>query len=187
MSQTTPTKPLRAMRRSGQAPFTEEKAKEIIQTLKFKKEDLAKLFDITPEFYETSIATEVRKGLREKDTKQLLDFDLYGTGGEILCSVGEYPVLWQYGAAEIERKTVRLRFALKDRFPDLFPFQRLESVALNDEGVEIYYPNYYEASPIACTPPKLFAPRLLTRLSTLASPPQLHKSRRARASVELRL
>jgi hypothetical protein len=59
--------------------------------------------------------------------------------------VGEYPVLWQYGAAEIERKTVRLRFALKDRFPDLFPFQRLESVALNDEGVEIYYPNYYEA------------------------------------------
>jgi hypothetical protein len=64
------------MRRGGQAPFTEEKAKEIIQTLKFKKEDLAKLFDITPEFYETSIATEVRKGLREKDTKQLLDFDL---------------------------------------------------------------------------------------------------------------
>jgi hypothetical protein len=145
MSQTTPAKPPRAMRRGGQAPFTEEKAKEMIQTLKFRKEDLAKLFDITPEFYETSIATEVRKGLREKDTKQLLDFDLHGTGGELLCSVGEYPVLWQYGAAEIERKTVRLRFALKDRFPDLFPFQRLESVALNDEGVEIYYPNYYEA------------------------------------------
>jgi hypothetical protein len=132
------------MRRGGQAPFTEEKAKGIIQTLKFKKEDLAKLFDITPEFYETSIATEVRKGLREKDTKHRLDFDLYGTGGELLCSVGEYPVLWQYGAAEIERKTVRLRSALKDRFPEFFPVRRLESVALNDEGVEIYYPNYYE-------------------------------------------
>jgi hypothetical protein len=144
MSQTTLAKAPRATRRGGHAPFTEEKAKEIIQTLKFKKEDLAKLFDITPEFYETSISTEVRKGLREQSTERVQKSDLLGTGGELLCSVGEYPFFWQYGAAEIERKTVRLRSALKDRFPELFPLRRLEYVAVNDEGDEIYYPNYYE-------------------------------------------
>jgi hypothetical protein len=144
MSQTIPTKPLRAIRRSSQALFTEEKAKGIIQILKFKKEDLIKLFDIILEFYETSIATKVRKGLREKDIKHILDFDLHSTGSELLCSMGEYPTFWQYSAAEIECKTVRLRSALKDQFPELFPIRRLESVALNNKGIKIYYPNYYE-------------------------------------------
>jgi hypothetical protein len=58
--------------------------------------------------------------------------------------MGEYPIFWQYSATEIECKTVRLRSALKDQFLELFPIRRLESIALNNKGIKIYYPNYYE-------------------------------------------
>jgi hypothetical protein len=109
MATTTPSQANRSTRRGNEAPYTEADAKAKIKSLGFKKEEFAKLHDITPEYFETTLAAEVRKLLRRQATKVLKEADLTGKDSEGLCRVGEYPYIWQYGATEIEYGITHLR------------------------------------------------------------------------------
>jgi hypothetical protein len=109
MATTTPSQANRSTRRGNEAPYTEADAKAKIKSLGFKKEEFAKLLDITPEYFETTLAAEIRKLLRRQATKVLKEADLTGKDSKGLCRVGEYPYVWQYGATEIEYGITHLR------------------------------------------------------------------------------
>jgi hypothetical protein len=78
-------------RRGNETPYTEAKAKAKIKSLEFEKEEFARLLDITPDYFETMLAAEVRKLLRRGSTKVLTGADLTGKNGDVLCRTGEYP------------------------------------------------------------------------------------------------
>jgi hypothetical protein len=126
------------------------------------KEEYARILDITPKYFETTLTAEVRKLLRRQATQVPTEADLTGTGGQVLYRVGEYPFFWQYGAKDIEHNLTHFRLQIKKRFPDYFPLERLDYVGQNDEFEDVYYPKYYEVERILICLFKSEASRIIT-------------------------
>jgi hypothetical protein len=140
-------------RRANKEPLTRLEAKKAIQNIRKGNFTIfAQLLDIKLDFYKTRIAAVIRRGLRGLDTEPLTgEVVLYGnprSKSGLLYSVGERPRLWHYSAAEMIRKTTHIRHRIRTEQPALFPFDRLESMTVNDEGLDIYLPSYWELEQI---------------------------------------
>jgi hypothetical protein len=143
-------------KRAGEDPFTRIEAKKAIKELTNGTFIVfARLLDIQPDFYESRIATVIRHGLRQSDSEPLAGVvgqdELYEKERKregLLCAVGAIPKFWHFGADEMIRRTYHIRHQLRKQFPDLLPFDRLESMSTNEEFLEIYLPNYDEIESI---------------------------------------
>jgi hypothetical protein len=137
-------------KRGGQATLTEAKAKQEIKVIgKQNKNDFIPLLDITPDEYDNDIATDVRKGLRKKDTinwsgiEKKVREDLTFTS-ETLCRLGKKPRFWMYPDAIVEARTEDFRYDVKETFDKLFPFKARGYNKRNSEGERICRPFYGE-------------------------------------------
>jgi hypothetical protein len=140
-------------RRSGEAPLSRLDAKEKIRAIgKGSVIMFTRLLDITPGFYESRVAPVIRQALRQLDTDPLVGvvgedelFEDDKKRSKLLCSIGDCPRFWHYGADEMIRRTAHIRYKIRNEQPELFgPWDRLESIKVNDEFIDIYLPNYWE-------------------------------------------
>jgi hypothetical protein len=97
----------------------------------------------------TTIATDVCKGLRKKDTidwsgiEKKAREDL-AAKGEFYCALGQYPRLWMYPDAILEARTEEFRYDLKETYDRLFPFKARGHNRRNSEGLMIHHLYYSE-------------------------------------------
>lgn len=168
--------------RCSKAPLTKEQAKETIKSRKknHNKTSTCNVLNLEETYYDTRIATFIRKGLRERDTVQLTGEALHekkNGEGDMLCDVGGYPQFFHYGVAKIIDKTIKIRFDLRQKFLDLFDFT-LRRTKQNDKGKLVYRPDYTEIEDLLICMVRMEAQRMISSKQFRTEEGDLNSKRR---------